>query len=133
MFMALQRLIPLILLVSAVYGAAGRNLVHTLGAQGVNLWKLDNQAKATPLRVAKEPAFGAQEPLTKLDSKQRTYDFRAEWFEQPLDHFDKSSRHTFHQRFWVNTRHFQPGINAPVIVIDGGETSGEVRFYFLCL
>ena len=54
------------------------------------------------------------------------YDFRAEWFQQPLDHFDKTSKHTFHQRYWVNSRHYKPRKGAPVIVLDGGETSGEV-------
>jgi hypothetical protein len=43
-----------------------------------------------------------------------------------LDHFDKSNTHTFKQRFWVNNRHYQPRVGAPVIVLDGGETSGEV-------
>lgn len=49
-------------------------------------------------------------------------------FIQPLDHDDPSSP-TFEQRYWVNTRHYKKG--GPVIVIDGGETSGEDRLPFL--
>jgi len=49
---------------------------------------------------------------------------------QPVDHFSPDSP-TFGQRYWVNKRHYVPGTNAPVIVIDGGETSGEDRIPFL--
>lgn len=49
-------------------------------------------------------------------------------FTQPLDHFKKTG-FTFNQRFWVSTRHYAPG--GPVIVLDGGETSGEDRLPFL--
>jgi hypothetical protein len=47
-----------------------------------------------------------------------------------LDHFSNSPE-TFSQRFWVNTRHYRPGTGGPVIVLDGGETSGEDRLPFL--
>ena len=63
----------------------------------------------------------------------KKYDFRAQWFEQPLDHFDKSSKHKFHQRYWVNSRHYKPREGAPVIVLDGGETSGEVCLNSDCI
>ncbi len=56
--------------------------------------------------------------------------FPTRWFEQPLDHFSNSSE-TFKQRYWINTRHYEAGSGAPVIVIDGGETSGEDRLPFL--
>jgi hypothetical protein len=47
---------------------------------------------------------------------------------QPLDHFDKADEgHTWKQRYWVNKRHYMPGMRGvPVVVLDGGETSGEV-------
>ena len=57
-------------------------------------------------------------------------EFPAQWFTQPVDHFSPDSP-TFGQRYWVNKRHYVPGTNAPVIVIDGGETSGEDRIAFL--
>ena len=105
--------------------ARSADLIRLLGPQGVNLARLD--ALATPRRLSKDSSeFGVQEVLLKGDGK-RTYDFRAEWFQQPLDHFDGESSHVWHQRFWVNSRYYKPGTNAPVIVIDGGETSGEVR------
>lgn len=77
-------------------------------------------------------------------------------FTQPLDHFYGSTNGTFPQRYWVrlalpifllpptseltihnavqvSTRHYTPGSNAtvPVIVLDGGETSGEDRLPYL--
>ncbi|KAF9643255.1 peptidase S28 [Thelephora ganbajun] len=57
-------------------------------------------------------------------------EFPEQWFTQPVDHFSQDSP-TFRQRYWVNNRHYVPGTNAPVIVIDGGETSGEDRLPFL--
>ena len=57
-------------------------------------------------------------------------EFPEQWFTQPIDHFSSDSP-TFGQRYWVNKRHYVPGTNAPVIVIDGGETSGEDRMAFL--
>lgn len=44
-------------------------------------------------------------------------------FTQPLDHFSSSLNVSFGQRYWVNSRHYAKG--GPVIVLDGGETSGE--------
>lgn len=55
--------------------------------------------------------------------------FAAQWFRQPLDHFDKDRSETFLQRYWFSDRHYKPG--GPVIVLDGGETSGENRLPFL--
>jgi hypothetical protein len=59
------------------------------------------------------------------------FEFPAETFTQPLDHFYNSTNATFPQRFWVNSRHYEPRPGAPVIVIDGGETNGEDRLPFL--
>jgi hypothetical protein len=55
-------------------------------------------------------------------------EFPPQSFPQILDHDDPDSP-VFEQRYWVNTRHFELG--GPVIVIDGGETSGEDRLPFL--
>jgi hypothetical protein len=55
-------------------------------------------------------------------------EFPPQTFPQLLDHNDPSSP-TFEQRYWVNTRHYKS--RGPVIVIDGGETSGEDRLPFL--
>lgn len=49
-------------------------------------------------------------------------------FTQPLDHFVDTG-FTFPQRYWVSTRHYKSG--GPVIVLDGGETSGAGRLSFL--
>jgi hypothetical protein len=59
-----------------------------------------------------------------------TAEFPQQWFTQSLDHFSQASQ-TFKQRFWVNKRHYVPGSKGPVVVIDGGETSGEDRLPFL--
>ena len=55
--------------------------------------------------------------------------FPPRWFRQPLDHFDTNRKDTFLQRYWVSDRYYKPG--GPVIVLDGGETSGENRLPFL--
>ena len=69
-------------------------------------------------------------PSGPVAATNATEEFPAQWFTQPLDHFSQGSP-TFKQRFWVNKRHYVPGSNGPVIVIDGGETSGEDRLPFL--
>ncbi|KAK0441668.1 serine carboxypeptidase S28-domain-containing protein, partial [Armillaria borealis] len=91
-----------------------------LGPQGINLWKLQQQQQAVKLSLT------VQNP-----SNSGVEEFPVQWFQQPLDHFDNSSGHTFGQRYWVNKRHYEPGTGGPVIVLDGGETSGEDRIPFL--
>ena len=123
--------------------AAGLDAAHhvrLMGAQGVNLWKLEQQERlmnsAAPARGTKSPARHMGVSLEDKSAQQvlqpslKDTDFPPQWFEQPLDHFTKDpSEHTWHQRYWVNTRHYQPRLGAPVIVLDGGETSGEVSSY----
>ena len=77
-------------------------------------------APAAPTTTASEAVTGPATPK-----------FRAQTFTQPLDHFRNTTAATFQQRFWVNARHYRPRPGAPVIVIDGGETSGEDRLPFL--
>ena len=50
------------------------------------------------------------------------------YFDQLIDHNNPQAG-TFKQRYWVNKRHYKKG--GPVIVLDGGETSGEDRLPFL--
>ena len=106
------------------YGTS-RTIPSTLGPQGVNLWKLDHSKLFHALLIQDTQS---QIPLNLEDKDKdpRKSNFRAQWFQQPLDHFDNKSQHMFHQRYWVNTRHYKPRKGAPVIVLDGGETSGEV-------
>lgn len=94
--------------------------LHRLGPQGVNLWKLHGTSPKPQLFVQDTSETNPLEDTSKPE-------FEALWFEQPLDHFDQSIHDTFFQRYWINTRHYKPGSGAPVIVLDGGETSGEVR------
>jgi len=99
-------------------------LLQLLGPQGVNLWKLE---AARAANGSKAGSLFAQDPRTIS----RAIDFRARWFKQPLDHFSNTSTHTFHQRYWVNDRHYVPNSGGPVIVLDGGETSGQDRLPYL--
>jgi hypothetical protein len=104
-------------------------LLQLLGPQGVNLWKLE-AARAngsTPRPSKRSSVLLVQDAQTPR--MPRATDFRARWFQQPLDHFSNASQYTFHQRYWVNDRHYVPKVGAPVIVLDGGETSGQVRIY----
>jgi hypothetical protein len=98
-------------------------------AQGVNFWKLHRTASTSKQQHATQVRTGvSQIPLAAAAA---VPEFHVETFTQPLDHFYNSTDATFPQRFWVNSRHYKPRPGAPVIVIDGGETSGEDRLPFL--
>ncbi|OSD07302.1 peptidase S28 [Trametes coccinea BRFM310] len=121
--------------------SGGIDQVRLLGPQAVNLWRLEaarTQAQAAQNLLIQQDGFantmslsGASEDTDGLPSQlERKYP--AHWFEQPLDHFASSDGgHTFQQRYWINTRNYRPRPNAPVIVLDGGETSGVDRLPFL--
>ena len=110
--------------------------IHILGPQSVNLWKLDHSKLSHTIhgqRSAQNSRLFVQDSQSQTpfdlefkDKDKNPGGFRAQWFRQPLDHFDPKSQHVFHQRYWVNTRHYKPRKGAPVIVLDSGETSGEV-------
>jgi hypothetical protein len=70
--------------------------------------------------------YSASQVVLTLEEKYK--EFPVQTFLQLLDHWDEDSP-TFLQRYWVNKRHYQPG--GPVIVLDGGETSGVDRLPFL--
>lgn len=97
--------------------------LRALGPQGVNLWRLNHAAQ----RHSQDDLSDSAQHSFSTSRAAKKYSFRSQWFQQPLDHFDKSSKHSFHQRYWVSSRHYKPRNGAPVIVLDGGETSGEVR------
>ncbi|KAI0039729.1 hypothetical protein FA95DRAFT_1612336 [Auriscalpium vulgare] len=79
-------------------------------AQSINIWQL--RAKSLQADAA----------LSARDTS-----FPVSTFTQPLDHFHGTTNATFGQRYWVSTRHQKPGTGAPVIVLDGGESSGVLR------
>ncbi|KAF8228544.1 peptidase S28 [Tricholoma matsutake] len=127
--------IALLHFITPTYCAPSPGLLQLLGPQGVNLWKLEaakaaNEFTSSPASN-KSPALLVQDTQVPPMQDPRTMDFRAQWFQQPLDHFSNSSKHTFHQRYWVNDRHYVPNGGGPVIVLDGGETSGQDRLPFL--
>ena len=113
-------------LASACAASSDLGSFRAFGPQAINLWKL----KATRERHA-ETVSAAQyhDEQATLAAAPRT-EFPEHWFTQPLDHFSNAT-HTFEQRYWINTRHYEPRADAPVIVLDGGETSGEDRIPFL--
>ncbi|KAI0311348.1 peptidase S28 [Amylostereum chailletii] len=89
------------------------------GAQSINTWRLRHNTPSP----APDASLVAQSAAAS--------EFPVFTFTQPLDHFFNSTNATFEQRYWVSTRHYTPGTGAPVIVIDGGETSGEDRLVYL--
>lgn len=119
---------------------ASPHLFQNLGPQAVNLWRLDLQEQGTSrLELPLRKVITVQDGYRQSENDNREFgaskklalsEFEPQWFEQPLDHFDKSNTHTFQQRYWVNKRHYQPRVGAPVIVLDGGETSGEVHLFY---
>lgn len=98
-----------------------------LSAQSVNLWKLGTlgHGVSSASKLAAQD-LSDQSPLEIEHAKFPVYTFK-----QPLDHFHNTTDETFGQRYWVSTRHYKPGTGAPVIVLDGGETSGADRLPFL--
>ena len=109
-----------------------------ISPQHVNLWKLEARLKTlqasrsanrSPLLLQDSTTSSALEPPDTQD-KPDYPEFPEQFFEQPIDHIDPSQG-TFKQRYWINTRHYVPGSGGPVIVLDGGETSGEDRLPFL--
>ena len=101
--------------------------------QSINLRKLELREralagswKASPL-VRQDTGY-AGFPVATVSSG--ASQFPEQHFIQPIDHHNHTLG-TFKQRYWVNTRHYVPGSGGPVIVLDGGETSGEDRLPFL--
>lgn len=115
---------------SVVLAAAAEVDFRLWGPQALNIQRLDELYGAGRDAASAETVIGLgesqQTPLMARPHPQ----FEPHWFKQPLDHFSNSSE-TFKQRYWINTRHYKPRPGAPVIVIDGGETSGEDRLPFL--
>lgn len=112
--------------------ASGADYIRAYGAQGVNLWRLANRERVKERHISQRPALVVQDNsniVFKADTEESD-EFPDQWFTQPIDHFSNSSD-TFKQRYWINTRHYTPGSGGPVIVLDGGETSGEDRIPFL--
>ena len=115
----------------------GIDQIRIHGPQAVNLWKL-NAARARS-QVTSNAGLLVQDGGAAYDGAPEQDDaasalprkFRAHWFEQPVDHFGNETDETWGQRYWVNTRHYVPRADAPVFVLDGGETSGVDRLPFL--
>ena len=111
-----------------------------ISPQYVSLWKLEARARASEAsRSAKTSPLVLQDSTTGFvreppDTQQHRLDhpeFPEQFFEQPVDHTDLPQG-KFKQCYWINTRHYYvPGTGGPVIVLDGGETSGEDRLRFL--
>ncbi|KAI0632354.1 peptidase S28 [Trametes polyzona] len=120
-----------------VYGGSIDLVRAPHGPQAVNLWRLQHAASARRsnpeqllVQAASDESLSQhlEEPLSDLERR-----FPAHWFTQPLDHFaaNASATPTFEQRYWISTRNYLPRPGAPVIVLDGGETSGVGRLPFL--
>ena len=124
-----MQLLSSFLLLSAAYTAEcaratpDSKLVNLLGPQSLNFLRLTDQAQNSQTQL-----YNSDSSQVKLSVGPS--EFKAHWFKQPVDHFSNSSE-AFLQRYWINTRHYKPRDGAPVIVIDGGETSGEDRLPFL--
>ena len=99
---------------------------RAFGPQAINLWRLQAVRERDAQTASSAHYDAGQVPLSTAPQPE----FPEHWFTQPLDHFS-SDTHTFEQRYWINTRHYKPSADAPVIVLDGGETSGKNRIPFL--
>jgi hypothetical protein len=127
--------LSLVVVLAGTSGSSALRAHELHNAQGVNFWKLHQRAAGISTHPERwlsgsqdqAQASASQAPLAAV----RVSEFPVQTFTQPLDHFYNTTDATFQQRFWVNTRHYKPRPGAPVIVIDGGETTGEDRLAFL--
>lgn len=71
-------------------GRHDKSLPTRFGSQGVNMWKLHKAQRTHPLVIS-----GDGEQRVLGDEKGFP---KAQYFEQPLDHFDKNVNKTFGQR-----------------------------------
>ncbi|KAM0751280.1 hypothetical protein T439DRAFT_313583 [Meredithblackwellia eburnea MCA 4105] len=105
----------------------------------VGLWRKLNsirqaqheQHQSRQSDLSDQIVFAGQGAAGLKDGKSR---FKAFEFDQLVSHFPEdvpppTPNATFKQRFWYNAEHYAPG--GPVILLDGGETSGEDRIPFL--
>lgn len=118
-----MRCLTVLAFVSSCVALSDFTSFRALGPQAANLWRLE-VARRQHTETAQY--YGGQIPLRVAPAPE----FPEQWFTQPLDHFSNDT-HTFEQRYWISTRHYRPRSDAPVIVLEGGETSGENRLPFL--
>ncbi|KAJ6261570.1 hypothetical protein Dda_4240 [Drechslerella dactyloides] len=85
--------------------------------QPPQLWKRQNDALHAELRKRAESGLNDTIP------------YIPKWFTQKVDHTDPSNNSTFKQRYWIGTTFYKPG--GPVIVLEGGETSGAGRIQYM--
>lgn len=132
MRLAVALISSFLLLAANAASASGADYIRAHGAQGINLWRLANRERAIEDRPALVVQDNSATPFAAHTEGPNDSDseFADQWFTQPIDHFSNSTD-TFEQRYWINTRHYTPGSGGPVIVLDGGETSGEDRILFL--
>ncbi|KAJ6584032.1 serine carboxypeptidase S28-domain-containing protein [Mycena vulgaris] len=126
MKLGIRVLLPVLLGLS-VQATHSLDQLRLLGAQGVNLWKLEKAAAA----AATSKFFVQDGSDFGPDTEENVAGFKAQWFRQRVDHFSETSNATYLQRYWVNMRHYNATKGGPVIVLDGGETSGMNRIPFL--
>ncbi|KAF3920316.1 hypothetical protein AA313_de0210277 [Arthrobotrys entomopaga] len=82
------------------------------------------------LRKRQEEAVRQIEPnLRETADSGSNITYTQKWFRQVTDHFDASNNNTFQQRYWISTQFYKPG--GPVIVLEGGETSGAGRVSYM--
>ncbi|EIN12709.1 peptidase S28 [Punctularia strigosozonata HHB-11173 SS5] len=136
---AFHPMLGLKLALCSLVATAAAGGLRPVDTQSINLQRLQalSQQGATQFGVpahAQTPFDASGDtvvPDYDLDPSSALPSFEAYWFEQPLDHFAREDTQTWRQRYWINTRHYKPNSSAPVIVLDGGETSGANRLPFL--
>ncbi|KAL4062844.1 serine carboxypeptidase S28-domain-containing protein [Scleroderma citrinum] len=126
-----QKFTSLLLLISTAFtftNAVG--VRRPLSPQSINLWKLEAREKASAISPLVLQDTEHANVLALAAKPSGASQFPEQYFIQPIDHHNYALG-TFGQRYWVSTRHYVPGSGGPVIILDGGETSGEDRIPFL--
>ncbi|KAF3941025.1 hypothetical protein ABW19_dt0201677 [Dactylella cylindrospora] len=80
-------------------------------------------------RQARAVKFDLEKRAEASSSLNSSIPYIPKWFPQKVDHADPSNNNTFQQRYWIGTSFYKPG--GPVIVLEGGETSGAGRIRYM--
>ncbi|KAH8927475.1 hypothetical protein BT69DRAFT_1237902 [Atractiella rhizophila] len=112
--------------------------LSSLGSNNLGLYKLVSSYESQQRQLQEKEQLliqgAAGESLGWMElesSSQKDEKYGPHFFDQRVSHDPKSEYFnvTFKQRYWLDDTFYEPG--GPIILLDGGETSGEDRIPFL--
>ncbi|XP_072126012.1 thymus-specific serine protease isoform X2 [Mobula birostris] len=88
---------------------------------GRNMWLIKQKVLESREQRAQKYLLERWKSLAAMGSGDRL-EPSEEFFQQPLDHFNRQNNATYKQRYWVNAELWEPGVG-PVFLFIGGEGS----------